>query len=153
MERRVNKQLGAPSRGLLSYFTLPWTEAATAAASGAKRGQKSMHYPRGRNNKNKRHILSALCSSQDKKATTLWVNMCRPHPHHARALPIFFGSHGDAMTMSMTTMTITTQCGKRMKKKEVGSKKCLSKSNLQVWPPPFPFLGSPIIECLNVIAL
>lgn len=111
-----NKQLGAPqsrasvllhasmdSSSSSSEWRIAWPEINALSSQAQQQKQKES-------------IRSALCSIQDKKATTLWVNMCRPHPYHAGPAN-FFGSHGDAMTMSMTTMTITTQCGERTKNK------------------------------------
>lgn len=150
-----NKQLGAPqSRGLLSYFTLPWTAAVTEREE--RRNQCIILAAQQQKQKAEKKICihCALCSKprqKTKKATTQRAVRTCVGLGHMQALPIFGLPRG----CNVDNVVDNDDNNNSMRKES--SSWLAAQNRIRIYKPCRPlflaFLGSPIIECLNVIAL
>lgn len=150
-----NKQLGAPqSRGLLSYFTLPWAAAVTEREE--RRNQCIILAAQQQKQKAEKKICihCALCSKprqKTKKATTQRAVRTCVGLGHMQALPIFGLPRG----CNVDNVDDNDDNNNSMRKES--SSWLAAQNRIRIYKQCRPlflaYLGSTIIECLNVIAL
>lgn len=113
-----------------------------------------MHYPRGRNNKNKRKAFGARFVPAKTKRPQHFGLTCVGLIHIMQALPIFFWlPRGCNDIVDDNDDNNNSMRGENEKEKKLAARNVCPNQIYKFGRTRVPFLGSPIIECLNVIAL